>query len=108
MCKGLATQVPKNNNYITVHNKSNCIPVFIDETKKITPFRSTRKRLIYSYHYALLLTLENLPMSKVKQPKKEEKKIIWNLNKENGWTRFKELTDKTAFVALFQIKSVTE
>ena len=60
--------------------------LLIDNAQKMTPARATKKKgkvnLIYTDHYSLMLTLEDLPK---KQEKREEKKSMLNISKENGW-----------------------
>ena len=69
--------------------------LFIDKDRKITPARAIKNKgkfkLVYSDHFALLLTLKNLPRKKVK---KHEKKKAWNLAKEDGWNIYKTLSDE--------------
>jgi hypothetical protein len=58
----------------------------IDKEQKFTPYRAIKEKqkikLVYSDHFASILTLKNLPR---KQERKEKKVKIWNLAKENGW-----------------------
>ena len=44
-----------------------------------------------SDHIALVLHLQNLPTSQTKANLKEKR---WNYNKENGWNRYKQLTEE--------------
>ena len=48
-------------------------------------------KVVYSDHRACKITLKNLP--KVKEVK-EERKTIWNLNKEGGWAKYLEVTNE--------------
>ena len=67
----------------------------IDKDLKFTPYRAIKKKkkfkLVYSDHFASILTLKNLPR---KQERQEKKVKVWNLAKENGWENYKYLTDK--------------
>ena len=63
----------------------------IDSKKLFTPFRPLSKnKLRYTDHYSLFLIFRGLPM-KIKSPSR--KVTVWNLNKEGGWNRYKELSD---------------
>ena len=46
-----------------------------------------KPRLVYTDHFPLLLTLENLPLAK---EERKEKVVKWNLAKEGGWLEYKE------------------
>ena len=48
-------------------------------------------KTVFSDHYTSILTLKDLPTV---QNKKSEKTVIWNLEKEGGWTKYKELTEE--------------
>lgn len=62
--------------------------LLIDKEQKMTPARAIKKKgkvnMTYTDHYSLMLTLEGLPR---KQEKREEKKVMWNLSKEDGWNK---------------------
>ena len=66
----------------------------IDKERKFTPFRAVKEkkkfRLIYSDHFASILTLKDLPRKKEEKGKKIK---VWNLAKENGWKEYKNITD---------------
>ena len=68
----------------------------VDSDQKFTPrrMRRTRKGLksIYSDHYSLELVLTGLPRAR-REKEQERESCTWNLRKEGGWERFKELTE---------------
>ena len=70
--------------------------LLIDSRRKITPKRVMMRRgkLIEkpTDHYSLLLMLKNLPRSGIQQ----KKEIRWNLMKQGGWAKYKELSDDKA------------
>ena len=67
----------------------------IDSERKNTIARivknKRKRRIIYPDHFSSILTFKNLPR---KREEKNEKRIVWNLAKENGWQIYKSLTDK--------------
>ena len=69
--------------------------LLIDKERKFTPYRAVKEKkkfkLIYSDHFASILTLKNLPR---KKEGKAEKQRVWNLAKENGWKEYKNISDK--------------
>ena len=69
--------------------------LFIDSRREMAVSRAVRKgnnyKLVYSDHFTCWLTLEKLPR---KRQEEEKKTVLWNLSKEGGWTKYKELTDK--------------
>ena len=52
-------------------------------------FRKGRYEIVYSDHFTIILYLKDLPTVNLKK----EKLIRWNLKKEGGWERYKELSD---------------
>ena len=60
----------------------------------MAPYRAVKEKkkykLVYTDHLSSLLTLKNLPIRRIK---KEDKKTIWNLRKENAWTEYKNVSD---------------
>ena len=48
-------------------------------------------RIVNSDHYTIILNLKDLPTV---QNEKKEKRVIWNLAKEGGWAKYKELTEE--------------
>ena len=69
----------------------------IDSERKFTPSRVVKRKgeakQVYTDHYSALLTLTNLARGKDMM---EGKQLRWNLAKEGGWSRYKELTDEYA------------
>ena len=66
----------------------------IDKELKWTPCKPIKKsQLVYSDHYALLLTLKNLPMKKELKVKRK-KPVIWNTKKEGEWQRYHARTQR--------------
>ena len=67
--------------------------LFVDSARSMKIARVLRNKnkvqLVYPDHYPVLLTLTGLP--RVKEHK-QEKVVRWNLAKEGGWSRYKELT----------------
>jgi len=66
----------------------------IDQGRLFTPARVVKKKgqakLVYSDHFACMLTFTSLARVKEEQ---EEKRMVWNLRKEGGWSLYKEVTD---------------
>ena len=63
----------------------------IDKDLLFTPFRvkAKSKELVYSDHYALLLSLRNVPRGNSKnQVKNGVRTIVWNTNKKDGWKNY--------------------
>ena len=66
--------------------------VFIDKELKFTPGNPGQGKVVYPDHYAIILKMKNLPLATNKS-KENSKFQTWNLNKEGGWGKYKELTD---------------
>ena len=68
--------------------------LYIDSGRKIAVSRAVKKgasyKLVFSNHYTCLLTLKNLPR---RREVKGDKRVAWNLAKEGGWEKYKELTE---------------
>ena len=64
----------------------------IDKDLNWTPSRSVKGNLKFPDHYALLLTMKNLPINK---PSSQviRKQIIWNTRKKNGWLMYSKKTE---------------
>ena len=71
--------------------------LLIDRDRNMTPYRAVsvkekkNYKNVYTDHFSSLLTLKHLPISR---KKKEEKRIIWNLAKDNAWTEYKKVSDR--------------
>ena len=67
----------------------------IDKDRDITPHRAIGKKqnLVYTDHFALVLSFKNLP-TKPHQRTKKEKQTQWNTNKTGGWAQYKEMTEE--------------
>ena len=67
----------------------------IDSERKVTVARVvTRKKkrsLVFSDHFSCILTFQNMKMNK--DDKRKMKETKWNLAKEDGWKRYKEISD---------------
>ena len=67
----------------------------IDSGRKMAMSRAVRRGksydLVFSDHYTCLLTFNDLPR---RREGKGNKDVIWNLAKEGGWGKYKELTEK--------------
>ena len=69
----------------------------IDTERKMTPARAVKEKktgkykLVYTDHYSSLLTFENLPRAKEKE---EEKRTLWNIAKENGWSEYETYSNE--------------
>ena len=67
----------------------------IDKERKFTPARPIKKkgnyRMIYTDHFSTLLTIKDLPR---RLKEKEEKRVLWNLARQNGWEEYKRLTNE--------------
>ena len=70
--------------------------LLVDSARAMTPARVVttggRRRMVYSDHYSCVLTLSGLPRAQNKA-QSQEKVARWNLAKEDGWKKYKELTD---------------
>ena len=64
----------------------------VDKELKWTPSRVTNGVLKFPDHYALLLTLKNIPLMKITKVV-NRKHIQWNTRKPNGWEKYKTLTN---------------
>ena len=64
----------------------------IDNDLKWTPSRPTKDGLKFTDHYALHLVLNNIPMKKV-DSKPVRKEVKWNIKRNNGWNKYRELTE---------------
>ena len=69
--------------------------LIIDSNRKMAVSRVIKKggsyKKVFSDHYSCLLTLSNLPS----QPAgREVKQTRWNLAKDGGWEKYRELSDK--------------
>ena len=68
--------------------------MIIDSNKQITPSRikkyKGKQEVVFSDHFGVMIKFENLPKRKVA----EENKTVWNLKKDKGWDKYKELTEK--------------
>ena len=65
----------------------------IDNDLVNTPYRTiSRNKLVYTDHLSLILTFDNLPLAS-KVHSGARKNVRWNLNREGGGSRYKELTD---------------
>ena len=78
---------------------SNLLPyvkeLVIDSERKFAVSRAVKQgnsyKQVYSDHFSCFLTLTDLP--RVRE-RREEDRVVWNLGKEGGWDKYKELTDK--------------
>ena len=66
----------------------------VDKERLFTPHRAIGKgqRLIFTDHFSLHLIFKNLLTKSLTKPV-DEKHIMWNTNKPEGWNYFKELTE---------------
>ena len=76
---------------------STCLVKYIDkleiaENLQWTPSRSVKDKVKHPDHYALKLTLKNIPMRN-SRPFPGRKSIQWNLKKKGGWLRYKQKTE---------------
>ena len=64
----------------------------VDKNLNWTPSRAVKNHLKFPDHYALLLTMKNIPMkhSHTFPPKKY---VLWNTRKKDGWLKYREKTD---------------
>ena len=70
--------------------------LYIDNDLKFTPFRVINKnKRVYTDHYAVKLTFKELPIKR-KEKRKGKKYLQWNTNKDNGWSKYHELTSNNA------------
>ena len=67
--------------------------LFIDSGRRYAMkrviFKDGNFRTIFSDHFTIILTLKNLPSAMIRR----EKMIRWNLQKEGGWDKYKELAE---------------
>ena len=67
--------------------------VIVDKERKFTPSHTQKKnKVTYPDHYALMMTMKNIPRVKTSQ-KKPPKVIMWNTNKKDGWEKYKHATE---------------
>ena len=66
----------------------------VDKERLFTPHRAIGKgqRLIFTDHFSLHLVFKNVLTKSLTKPV-DEKHIMWNTNKPEGWNCFKELTE---------------
>ena len=70
--------------------------VVIDKHLKFTPSRPLKGgRVCFPDHYAMLLVLEGMPLV-TDQIKRGPRSRVWNLNAENGWKKYWEITNNNA------------
>ena len=68
--------------------------VIIDKNFNFTPGKPIgRNKMCYPDHYAMLFTMKNIPLSNGKVAPCEKFKM-WNLNKDDGWKKYRELTEE--------------
>ena len=79
--------------------------VEVDKDLKWTPCRPAKRSVKFSDHYALLVVFKNIPKkdNKASLPKAPP---IWNTNREGGWKRYQEKSDKN--VKLEQVVTTSE
>ena len=69
--------------------------LMIDSNRELAVGRAMKLgntyKTVFSDHFTCILTLKDLPTV---QNTKSEKTAIWNLAKEGGWTKYKELTEE--------------
>ena len=62
--------------------------VEIDKERKFTPCHALkRKKVTYPDHYAIIMTMKNIPRKKVTEIKPQKVKM-WNKNKSGGWVKY--------------------
>ena len=68
----------------------------IDKERRLTMARPVRRRgswqLVHSDHFAMILSLQNLPTRRRGEERKKD--TVWNLKKKDGWEKYKFLTKK--------------
>ena len=65
----------------------------MDKSRSITPFRPlTKKKVVYSDHYSLLVTFKDLPLCENPRSHSGKKVIRWNTNRPGGWELYNDLT----------------
>ena len=62
----------------------------IDNENKHAPCKATKKRLITSDHFPIILTFKNIPRNSRKKAK--QVCTVWNTSKPEGWATYKLLT----------------
>ena len=69
--------------------------LFVDSNRKFAVSRAVKMgnsyKQVFSDHFSCFLTLTDLP--RVRE-RRAETQVVWNLGKEGGWDKYKELTDK--------------
>ena len=81
------------------------LKVTSDKDLNFTPSRPIiNGKAKFTDHYAIIVEMKNLPLSKVFEPDKKTK--VWNLNKEEGWENYKLLTKEND--ALTEISKNTD
>ena len=60
---------------------------------RYTPFRASKGRHVYPDHYAFQVVFKNIPTVQ-KDQSNNDKVTQWNLNKEGGWEKYFNLTDR--------------
>ena len=68
----------------------------IDKNLAFTPFRSKSKckELIFSDHYAVLLTFKDIQVSNKVNVRNGVRQTVWNTNKKDGWNNYFRETDE--------------
>ena len=67
--------------------------LLIDKEKIFTPHRPVRKgKLTFTDHFSLILKFKELKMRKMMK-KIENRKIIWNTKRKEGWEKYENLTE---------------
>ena len=65
--------------------------MIIDDEKKFTPYHLKNfSKPTYTDHNAIIVKFKELPIGPSRE--KKCKKITWNLNKKDGWSKFNLLT----------------
>ena len=64
----------------------------MDKKQLFSPFQPINKqgKCTFSDHYSILFTLRNMPLRQ--QTSLGTKRCIWNTNKDDGWSTYKERT----------------
>ena len=68
--------------------------LIVDKDRNFTPHRATRNRLVFTDHYSLIMKFKGIPLKK-KSFKNVNGDVIWNTNKEGGWKKYLDLTEKS-------------